>query len=56
MTSTAASKRSAWQASAAALMAPAEVPQITPKGLRSRAIGPRALRRMRANARNTPTW
>ena len=54
--STAPSKRSAWAASAAALMAPAEVPQITPKGLRSRARGPSASRRMRAISRSTPTW
>ena len=55
-TSTEASKRSALAASAAALMAPAEVPQLTPKGLRMRAIGLSASRRMRASARNTPTW
>ena len=54
-TSTEASKRSAWQASAAALMAPAEVPTITPKGLRSRERGPSFSRRRRAMAFSTPT-
>ena len=54
MPSTAASNWSALQASAAALMAPAEVPQITPKG--QRRGGAAVLRRRRAMARSTPTW
>jgi hypothetical protein len=54
MPSTAVSNWSALQASAAALMAPADVPQMTPKGQRR---GDAAVsRRSRAMARSTPTW
>jgi hypothetical protein len=45
--------RAARQANAAALMAPAEVPQITSKGLVPSPAA--ASRRMRISARNTPT-